>query len=52
LLLASSPGDIIPLNEAGETVDTLYGTGTNEEIEEKLQSWLLEAIVQLENTVE
>ena len=42
----------IPLNEAGETVDTLYRTGTNEEIEEKLQSWLLEAIGQVEDTVE
>src|SRR5579864_7397263 len=42
----------IPLNEAGETVDTLYRTGTNEEIEEKLQSWLLEAIGQVEDTIE
>ena len=42
----------IRLNEAGETVDTLYRTGTNAEIEEKLQSWLLAAIGQLENTVE
>jgi hypothetical protein len=34
----------IPLNEIGETVDSLYRTGTNEEIEEALRSWLLKAI--------
>jgi len=42
----------IPLNELGETVDSLYRTGTNEEIEQTLQSWLLEAIGQLEETFE
>ncbi|MFZ0860738.1 MAG: hypothetical protein WCA27_25775 [Candidatus Sulfotelmatobacter sp.] len=42
----------IPLNELGETVDSLYRTGTNEEIEQTLQSWLLETIGQLEKTFE
>lgn len=38
----------IPLNEMGETIDTLYRTGTNEEIEQTLQSWLLKTIHRLE----
>ena len=38
----------IPLNDLGETVDSLYRTGTNEEIEDTLQSWLLKTIRQLE----
>jgi hypothetical protein len=42
----------IPLNESGETVDSLYRTGTNEEIEQMLESWLLETIRQLEKTSE
>jgi hypothetical protein len=42
----------IPLNEIGETVDSLYRTGTNEEIEQTLQSWLLKAIRQLEDPPE
>jgi hypothetical protein len=42
----------IPLNELGETVDSLYRTGTNEEIEQTLESWLLETIGQLEDTFE
>jgi len=42
----------IPLNELGETVESLYRTGTNEEIEQTLQSWLLETIEQLEKTFE
>ena len=42
----------IPLNELGETVDSLYRTGTNEEIEQTLKSWLLETIGQLEETFE
>jgi len=40
----------IPLNESGETVDSLYRTGTNEEIEQMLESWLLETIRQLEES--
>lgn len=42
----------IPLNDLGETVDSLYRTGTNEEIEQALQEWLLETIRQLEETCE
>lgn len=42
----------IPLNEAGETVDSLYKTGTNEEMEQALQSWLLKSIKQLEDSFE
>ena len=42
----------IPLNEIGETLDSLYRTGTNEEIEQTLQSWLLETIQQLEEPPE
>jgi hypothetical protein len=42
----------IPLNDLGETVDSLYRTGTNEEIEQALQNWLLETIQQLEQTCE
>ena len=42
----------IPLDEIGETVDSLYRTGTNEEIEQTLQSWLLKNIRQLEEPSE
>jgi hypothetical protein len=42
----------IPLNDLGETVDSIYRTGTNEEIEETLQSWLLKTIGQLEEQSE
>jgi len=42
------PCRYIPLNDAGETLDSLYRTGTNEEIEHALQDWLLESIHQLE----
>jgi hypothetical protein len=38
----------IPLNALGETIDSLYKTATNEEIEQKLQIWLLETIGKLE----
>jgi hypothetical protein len=38
----------IPLNEMGETLDSLYRTGTNEEIEQTLESWLLDTIRYLE----
>jgi len=40
----------IPLNDIGETVDSLYRTGTNEEIEQTVQSWLLNTIRQLEES--
>ena len=42
----------IPLDEIGETVDSLYRTGTNEEIEQTLQGWLLKTIRQLEEPSE
>lgn len=42
----------IPLNETGETLDSLYRTGTNQEIEQTLQNWLLETIQQLEEPAE
>lgn len=42
----------IPLNDLGETADSLYRTGTNEEIEDTLQSWLLKTIRQLEEQSE
>ena len=42
----------IPLNDLGETVDSLYRTGTTEEMEQALQNWLLETIRQLEETCE
>lgn len=38
----------IPLNESGETLDTLYRTGTNEEIQKTLREWLLKTIAGLE----
>ena len=46
------PYRYIPLNEIGETVDSLYRTGTNEEIEQTLRSWLLTTIRQLEERSE
>lgn len=44
----TAPCHHIPLNEIGETVDSLYRTGTNEEIEQTLQSWLVKTIQRLE----
>ena len=41
----------IALNEEGETIDSLYRTGTNEEIEEALRGWLEKIINGLEKTV-
>ena len=38
----------IPLNESGETLNTLYSTGTNEEIQKTLREWLLKTIAGLE----
>jgi hypothetical protein len=40
----------IQLNEEGETIDSLYRTGTNEEIEEALRGWLVKIINRLEKT--
>ena len=41
----------IPLNESGETLATLYNTGTNEEIQLTLREWLLKRIAELEQAV-
>lgn len=38
----------IPLNERGESLNTLYNTATNEEIAEALRAWLLSTIAALE----
>ena len=38
----------IPLNDAGETVDSLYRTGTQEELERALVDWLKAKIQKLE----
>lgn len=42
----------IPLNGMGETLDSLYRTGTNEEIEQTLENWLRGTIQQLEESPE
>lgn len=38
----------IPLNGVGETLDSLYRTGTNDEIEQTLEAWLLQNIDEIE----
>jgi hypothetical protein len=38
----------IPLNDTGETVDSLYQTGTQEELEKALGKWLSATIKKLE----
>jgi hypothetical protein len=48
----SIPCRHIPLNESRETLDTLYRTATNEEIEQTLRQWLLETIAGLEETIQ
>jgi hypothetical protein len=42
----------IPLNESGETLATLYNTGTNEEIQQTLREWLLRTVAGLEQATE
>ena len=42
----------IPLNESGETLATLYNTGTNEEIQQILREWLLKRIAELEHVAD
>lgn len=39
----------IRLNEAGETIDSLYRTGTREELEEVLRTWLTASIKRFED---
>lgn len=43
-----SPCRYIPLNELGETVDSLYRTGTQEELEAAAVTWLKARIEKLE----
>jgi hypothetical protein len=38
----------IPLNESGEPLQSLYRTGTNEEIEDAVRQWLISTIGELE----
>jgi hypothetical protein len=40
----------IPLNPAGETVDSLYRTGTQEELERALRSWLVATMKELKES--
>lgn len=42
------PCRFIPLNQEGQTVDTLYRTGTQIEMEEALHSWLCQEISRIE----
>jgi hypothetical protein len=39
----------IPLNEAGQTVDSLYRWGTEEEMNQSLKTWLLSTILSIED---
>jgi len=45
------PCRYIPLNQDGETVDSLYRTGTNEEINSALRQWLVKTIAEFEAPV-
>jgi hypothetical protein len=42
----------IPLNDAGETLETLYNTANMEEIEPVLREWLKKKIAELKQTSE
>ncbi len=42
------PCRFIPLNDKGQTVDSLYRTGTQRELEEALRDWLQREINRLE----
>ena len=46
------PCRLIPLNESGETLATLYNTATNEEIQQTLREWLLKRIAELEHVTD
>ena len=41
----------IPMNGLGRTIDTLYRTGSQEEVEAAVKSWLQETIARLEREV-
>lgn len=38
----------IPLNDSNDTINSLYRTGTDAELEQALRSWLVRKIMQLE----
>lgn len=40
----------IPLNSAGESVESLYRTGTQQELEAAVRTWLLATIQELEKS--
>jgi hypothetical protein len=42
------PCRFIPLNDKGQTVDSLYRTGTQIEMEEALRNWLCREISRIE----
>lgn len=42
----------IPLNEGGETLATLYNTGTSEEIQQTVRGWLQKRIAELEQAAQ
>lgn len=42
----------IPFNESGESLSTLYSTGTNAEIQETLREWLLKTIAGMEQATQ
>jgi len=44
---SSSPCRYIPLNAAGETIDSFYKSGTQQELEAALNKWLREKIGEL-----
>jgi hypothetical protein len=46
------PCRYIPLDESCETLETLYSTATNEEIQKTLREWLLKTIAGLEPLAE
>ncbi|MFZ0796936.1 MAG: hypothetical protein WCA13_10020 [Terriglobales bacterium] len=42
------PCRFIPLNDKGQTIDSLYSTGTKTELEEALRDWLRREISRIE----
>lgn len=46
-----APCRFILLNDAGETLNSLYVTGTNHEIETAVRSWLVSVIPKLESVI-
>jgi hypothetical protein len=50
--LEQAPCRHIPLNDEGETLDSLYNTGTDDEVETAVAKWLRAEIRALENARE